>query len=278
MTREEAIERIKTRYDKWALDDKDLEAIQCTFPELTESEDERIRKELVAVLKDLILPDDQRRRFLDYLERQKKNIEKEYVFRPLAGTDITIAAEQAIRSANKGDRLVLAFNGAYIPVRKGCDANKIVDIYNTFIEKQKEQTPAEWNNATINGEPIPTETQSVDISLAEWSKEDKQMIERLITRLNWITFNTRTDCTSSNITFFDEINWLKSLRPQPKRDCKGCAMFLNGKCTKPHWKPSEEQVEALGRAVKKLAKSDVADSVRLSIIYDNLKKLKEDKK
>lgn len=41
----------------------------------------------------------------------------------------------------------------------------------------------------------------------------------------------------------------------------------------PSWKPSEEQMEALRRAVNKLAKSDVADSVRLSIMYDNLKKL-----
>ena len=61
-----------------------------------------------------------------------------------------------------------------------------------WLEKQKEQKPAEW------------------------SDEDEKMIERLITRLNWITNNTRTDGTSPNITFFDEIDWLKSLRPQPK--------------------------------------------------------------
>ena len=51
------------------LNNADLEEI---FPVLKESEDERIRKELVAVLEDLILPDDQRRRFLAYLERQKE--------------------------------------------------------------------------------------------------------------------------------------------------------------------------------------------------------------
>ena len=43
--------------------------------------------------------------------------------------------------------------------------------------------------------------------------------------------------------------------------------------SQPHWKPSEEQMEALRRAVNKLANTDVADSVRLSIMYDNLKKL-----
>ena len=48
MTREEAIERIKARFDKWALDDKDMKAIQTLIPEFSESvEDERIREELV---------------------------------------------------------------------------------------------------------------------------------------------------------------------------------------------------------------------------------------
>lgn len=46
-----------------------------------------------------------------------------------------------------------------------------------------------------------------------------------------------------------------SLRPQPKRDCKDCAMFLNGKCTKPHWKPSKEQMEALNEIINTLAAS-----------------------
>lgn len=70
--------------------------------------------------------------------KQKESAEKEYVFRPLGGTDITVAAGQAIKRVNEGERLVLAFNGAYIPVLKGYDVNEIVDIYNTFVEKQQE--------------------------------------------------------------------------------------------------------------------------------------------
>lgn len=177
MTREEAINEIKS-WD--FLEGKEIEAIQTLIPELKESEDERIRKALIQYLKDYRcnLPNGlySRYDFFAYLEKQKdkmtaeeyenselfqlklktkyangyqdglaqkeqkENIEKEYVFRPLAGTDITIAAEQAIRRVNKGDSLVLAFNGAYIPIRKGCKVSKIVDIYDAFIEKQKEQT------------------------------------------------------------------------------------------------------------------------------------------
>ena len=49
------------------------------------------------------------------------------------------------------------------------------------------------------------------IKSACWDEKDEKMVERLITRLNWITYNTRTNDTSPNITFFDEIDWLKSI-------------------------------------------------------------------
>jgi len=53
------------------------------------------------------------------------------------------------------------------------------------------------------------------------------------------------------------------------KDAIECAAILD----EPSWKPSENQMKALQRAVNKLANTDTADSVRLSIIYDNLKKL-----
>ena len=61
----------------------------------------------------------------------------------------------------------------------------------------------------------------------EWSEEDEKMKERLITRLNWITHNTRTDGTSPNITFFDEIEWLKSLRPSWKPNDEDEVRLIN---------------------------------------------------
>lgn len=47
----------------------------CTYisencPELKESEDERVRRELLAVINDLVLPDDQQSRFVAWLEKQ----------------------------------------------------------------------------------------------------------------------------------------------------------------------------------------------------------------
>ena len=44
--------------------------IEELIPELAETEDEKIRKELLAVINDLVLPDDQQSRFIAWLEKQ----------------------------------------------------------------------------------------------------------------------------------------------------------------------------------------------------------------
>lgn len=111
----------------------------------------------------------------------------------------------------------------------------------TEEEKQKEPKPpvdvdpcdascdAYYQRGLNKGYELGLEAGRKEQKPVEWSEEDEKMKERLITRLNWITYNTRTDGTSPNITFFDEIDWLKSLRPG--------------------WKPTEEQMEALNYAI-----------------------------
>lgn len=139
-----------------------------------------------------------------------------------------------------------------------------------WLEKQKEQKP-EWSeedekslNRAINicisdfGEDCETARFLKSLPKRfnlqpkpEWSEEDEKMRDRLITRLNWITYNTRTDGTSPNITFFDEIDWLKFLRPQYHGDVtmtEAYKMGLEaGKASS--WKPSEHQMNIL-KAVK----------------------------
>lgn len=118
-------------------------------PELAESEDERMTRAINNMLP--FIPDEAyanngvtKEDVLNWLEKQKEKIEKEYVFRPLAGTDIKIAAEQAIRRAMEGEHLVLAFNGMYIPVNEHDSVKSLVDEYVSYLEKQKEQKPAEY--------------------------------------------------------------------------------------------------------------------------------------
>lgn len=154
-------------------------------------EDERIRKALIQYLIDYpsLLPRGlySRDDFFTYLEKQKENTEKEYVFRPSPGTCITIAAEQAIRRANEGDRLVLAFNEAYVPVNKHDSVKRIVDEYYSFIEKRKEQEPTEW------------------------SEEDEKMLASFLHKVEVCDLLTNKE----NVWI---VKRLKSLRPQQKQE------------------------------------------------------------
>lgn len=77
MTREEAIKRIKA----WDLDSDDREVLEVIIPELRESEDERIRKELIKVVSDIAgdWPFEKheitKKEALAYLEKQKESQE-----------------------------------------------------------------------------------------------------------------------------------------------------------------------------------------------------------
>ena len=105
---------------------------------------------------------------------------------------------------------------------------------------------------------------------AEWSEEDEKMIKSLVDNFTHYAFTP--DGTDAR----DIIPWLKSLRPQPKRNCKECAMFLCGECTRPHWKPSEEQMDELKKASEEMCGYNAFDVPRypkLKSLYEQLKKL-----
>ena len=133
-----------------------------------------------------------------------------------------------------------------------------------------------WIHRDISPEQILAYLEKQKEEKPEWSEEDEKMRDRLITRLNWITYNTRTDGTSPNITFFDEIAWLKSLRPQYHGDVtmtEAYKMGLEaGKASS--WKPSEEQIYSLGTVVKGSGYCAVGSvGYNLKSLYENLKKL-----
>ena len=111
------------------------------FPELKESDGEIIRKMCIKYLdrayQHCSFADDMKNieKCIAWLETQKNIADKEYVFRPLAGDTIEKAVGRAVKLDGK---VVLAFNGAYIPV---CNKTKdeIVAEYYDWIKKQGEQ-------------------------------------------------------------------------------------------------------------------------------------------
>ena len=198
--------------------------LEFIFPELAESEDERIRKELKEAFEAYDIESKWNgipiRSIFAWLEKQKESIEKEYVFRPLAGTDITIAAEQAIRRANEGDHLVLAFNGVYLPVRKYNSAKELVDEYDACLEKQKENSEipinasvcsekpndhSEWNDFEIRLMDCMLAAQqyrqgSIDLDIVKpWAEELSELIEQ--SKQKWNGFDE--DCLKRAIWYVE---------------------------------------------------------------------------
>lgn len=116
MTREEAINIVRDIYHT----DTELEALEVLIPELAESEDERIRKELIETINcmkedhQVFLSEQQIERYLAYLEKQKeqKPILKFKVGDKvhLEGDDVNIVTITGIEK----DRYLT--NNAYVPV------------------------------------------------------------------------------------------------------------------------------------------------------------------
>ena len=200
MTREEAIKIVQSA-TVWT--DEERDALAMLIPELAESEDEKIRKELVAFFKAMqdspwheeYWHDLEIVRILVYLEKQKDEegyeaipVEStlEYKLGFKAGKDSEKQKEQkpAEWSEEDSDNLERVDNYLWMLdnyVGDDCatpqgKADKIrgniQEVLSPWLKSLPERfnlqpKSAECSKVTINGEPIPTENHSVNIPLAE---------------------------------------------------------------------------------------------------------------
>ena len=129
----------------------------------------------------------------------------------------------------------------------------IVQEVLAWLEKQKEQKPAEWSEDIIRKaikEVGLTQHQidwfktNVFPPKQEWSEEDEDMLNSCISSIEEAKENRYAYKETDGDTSYDhEIAWLKSLRPVSKESLQ------------PHWKPSEEQMKALNEIINTLAES-----------------------
>lgn len=269
MKTKEAIERVRSRFDKWALDEEDLEALRALGLVTIESEDERIRKELLEEIEFIIPHDDE--------------------------TD--------------SEGLILPSYHARI------------DRYRSYLEKQKEQKPAEWSeeDTCILEDAVTAvdllgnddEYSKTHPNLAkafrvakdwlkslperfnlqpkqEWSDEDKLLIDIAI---YWLERRLEDDKVSDistrscPLSIRETIKRLKSLRPQFMRrityqlDAPLCYDNDLNPIYPPinHWKPSEEQMDVLNEVIGDEEMEDTAACEKkaeiLESLYKDLKKL-----
>ena len=132
----DALERAKEVYHDQRKDKCWQDWLTELFPELkeNENEDEYIRQRIIHALRGDVLDMEETIKGIAWLEKQKVT-DEEIIFRPIAGTDIRIAAKQALEKIDIGKKVVLAFNGAYIPVN-GKTVGEIDSEYNTWLENQ----------------------------------------------------------------------------------------------------------------------------------------------
>jgi ribosomal protein S18 acetylase RimI-like enzyme len=165
--------------------------LEKMFPALRESKDERMRKSLIKFLTEIkeisesgrttwaVREDDAEmcKSFLAYLEKQRDASKAiEAVDRIDKYIDENVANAHDMKDSNPDKKYYRGWDDAL-----GKMSGILQDVYSG--KKQKEQEPA---GATINGEPIPTENQSVDIPLAEWSEDYNE--DKLQTRFAFYTY------------------------------------------------------------------------------------------
>ena len=166
-------------------------AAEKVFPELRESEDERIRKEIITHLywaQDRgSLPNDviQSKRvedWISWLEKQKEQKEL-----PLMDGNADLYFDEWNQQKQN-------------PTKRQCFEEGM-----RYAERlQKEQKPAEW------------------------SEEDEKMLNDIIGDISWERRNTTVD---KDIRHYDsELSWLKSLRPQKREDLPKWKKWNNGAC------------------------------------------------
>lgn len=220
MTKKEAIEVIKTTMPYMWKETK--EAIQTLIPEFAESDDERIRKELIAFVK-FALKDGEaislcskttKEDVIAYLEKQKeqKPINYDHEMRKNCEVNFEGGKRDVI---NNPEKYGLCKHSEWSDEDKDI-INEVVSILindeNRADNKREEDRLAYLAERIQSIHPQPKQ---------EWSEEDDKMLWSTINGLNQDIYEK-------------ERNWLanrfKSLRPHP------------------HWRPSKEQIDAIHEA------------------------------
>jgi hypothetical protein len=260
MTRKEAINTVRNIYQT----DKEKEALEILIPELAESEDERIRKELIGYLTHraevtgFIDEDKDCKRWIAYLEKQK---EQKPIFKK--GDKVIWDDEEFnILDVNETEYNV---GGYRVPFSR---QNELHPIWQKTAEWSEEdertlESFLGWLQGSMGEKTYSSWLKSLPERFSpqpkqEWGEEDETKKERLISIVKRALHGNKYPLLNDNGAT-ELIIWLKSLRPQP------------------HWKPTEEQMEALSEVIGDERMEDTAACEKkaeiLESLYNDLKKL-----
>ena len=289
----------KLRLAKEALDSGsyDKETIEYIFPELKESEDERIRKKVIATIHLYYGEplEDEAKEMIAWLEKQDGQKPAGKVEPKFKVGDTVIVKPMSCHGK--------VFKGEPFMIIDIIEDNYVSDDGKTYsislqdgweLVEQKPAYTKEYDFHGIKfipkfakgdiikdkkcGEVSTIEDFSYDTGLytytygqfpitiqeqyelveqkQEWGKEDEKIIRRIDSLLY-------SQCKIHGSEYEEIHNWLKSLRPQN------------------HWKPSDEQIEALEHFVRSIGESGYSspydnNTKLLYLLLEQLKKLREE--
>ena len=157
MKTKEAIERVKARFDKWALDEEDLAALQALGLVPMESKDERIRKALIHLINEqdgflTAINGISVKDIIAYLEKQKLI------------SDSLKAAGIYVRQDGSIERRTIP----YLENQK--EPRNYRKLYEDIVK-------SEWFKNAYEGKSLGGDDEQ---KLTEWSDEDEKALKRAI--------------------------------------------------------------------------------------------------
>lgn len=298
---DEALERAKATINVNPSRQNEVTNLMVTiFPELAESEDERIRKMIVKVVEhhgdDTNISVEDEEAMFAWLEKHKEQKPIEFTPNQFDGITYGMGGHSTDKPAewSEDERIrkeLLADIPKVFPYDKAFR-------YIAYLEKQKEQKPIEQNASPMidsalndyvckvyaaldkeNGGVLSfarLQHLAMDIQKwcdeqrksAEWGDEDDFQLREAIEAV------LETDYSDERKT--DVITWLKSLPFKSKIDNVEYERgYLAGQGSVTHWKPSEEQMYMLNWLQLGLGDGPVAEKARsvMESLYNDLKKL-----
>ena len=231
----------------------DKETIEYIFPELKESEGEKIRKALISFLKSPFvnesITDEKVTPWIAWLEKQGEHAKfcdsiqvGDKVTRNKDGVLVNLS--QLNRVAKKDEK-----QGEQKPAE--FDDTNAKRMFIKALERVEEQNNKGYKITDCDKNSWWEDFKAYTSCIVEqkpWSKEDESLRLRTIGALVTCKIGSPTKCVD------EQINWLKSLRPQNR------------------WKPSVEQIKQLGWVAEQ--NKDNLIGKELMTLYEELKKLK----
>lgn len=271
-----------------------VDALKEASPELAESEDERIRKALVWHLKadvDFVSNGVTKAECIAYLEKQKEQKhpngcftcdEYKKGYEEGRRNGFTAGYNKAMKEVEQKEQKPSGETNvepdSKIPREEYLYhllANHIITFtdYTYLLAKkpfdyecanipQKDYTPVEQKSADLSEmmvhkepyiAPVPT-PMVADEQKQEWSEEEKEILDSILS--HYVLIDKPID--ANGISKEKYISLIKSIRFDTYKNCNS------------HWKPSEEQMEALYNVINPC---DHVDKKALVSLYEQLKKL-----